>query len=88
MDRLQTLERPSWTRIVDHIEHAMMVGGVECVGIGSDFDGICVAPEGMEDCSCMSKIFDELSRRGWSASDIEKIAGGNFLRCWRDVSLL
>lgn len=84
MDRLQTLERPSWTRIVDHIEHAIKVGGVECVGIGSDFDGICVAPEGMEDCSCMGKIFDELSRRGWSSSDIEKIAGGNFLRCWRE----
>ncbi|MBO7510100.1 MAG: membrane dipeptidase, partial [Bacteroidales bacterium] len=86
MDRLQTLERPSWTRIVDHIEHAIKVGGVECVGIGSDFDGICVAPEGMEDCSCMGKIFDELSRRGWSSSDIEKIAGGNFLRCWRENS--
>ena len=84
MDRLQTLERPSWTRIVDHIEHAITVGGIECVGIGSDFDGICVAPEGMEDCSRMGRIFDELSRRGWSASDIEKIAGDNFLRCWRD----
>ena len=84
MDRLQTLGRPSWTRIVDHIEHAIQVGGVECVGIGSDFDGICVAPEGMEDCSQMGRIFDELSRRGWSASDIEKIAGGNFLRCWRE----
>ncbi|MBQ7516910.1 MAG: membrane dipeptidase, partial [Bacteroidales bacterium] len=67
-----------------HIEHAITVGGIECVGIGSDFDGICVAPEGMEDCSCMGKIFAELSRRGWSASDIEKIAGGNFLRCWRE----
>ncbi|MBP5538538.1 MAG: dipeptidase [Bacteroidales bacterium] len=88
MDRLQTLERPSWTRIVDHIEHAIKVGGVECMGIGSDFDGICVAPEGLEDCSQMGRIFDELSRRGWSASDIEKIAGGNFLRCWREVSLL
>lgn len=84
MDRLQTLERPSWTRIVDHIEHAIRVGGIECVGIGSDFDGICVAPEGMEDCSSMGKIFEELSRRGWSASDLEKIAGGNFLRCWRE----
>ena len=84
MDRLQTLERPSWTRIVDHIEHAAKVGGVEAVGLGSDFDGICVAPEGMEDCSCMPRIFDELSRRGWSSSDIEKIAGANFLRCWRD----
>ena len=84
-DRLRELSRPSWTRIVDHIEHAIQVGGVECVGIGSDFDGICVAPEGMEDCSRMPLIFEELSRRGWGSSDIDKIAGANFLRCWAEV---
>jgi membrane dipeptidase len=84
LDRLQALSRPHWTRIVDHIEHAIQVGGVECVGLGSDFDGICVTPEGMEDISCMPLIFEELCRRGWGSSDIEKIAGANFLRCWKD----
>ena len=84
MDRLKELSRPHWTRIVDHIEHAAQVGGVEAVGIGSDFDGICVAPEGMEDCSRMPLIFEELSRRDWNESDIAKIAGGNFLRCWQE----
>lgn len=82
LDRLQALERPSYCRVVDHIEHAIRVGGVEAVGLGSDFDGICVTPQGLEDISCMPLIFEELSRRGWAWSDIEKIAGQNFLRVW------
>lgn len=80
MDALKTLPRPSFTRIVDHIDHAVKVGGIDHVGIGSDFDGISVTPEGMEDVSMIGKVFDEMSRRGYRDSEIEKVAGGNFLR--------
>jgi membrane dipeptidase len=54
--------------------------GIDHVGLGSDFDGIAVAPEGMDDASCFSRIFDEMRLRGYSESDIEKVAGGNFFR--------
>jgi membrane dipeptidase len=54
--------------------------GIDHVGLGSDFDGIAVAPDGMEDASCFSRIFDEMRLRGYSGSDIEKVAGGNFFR--------
>ena len=50
------------------------------MGIGSDFDGIEVTPEGMEDISMMPKLFEELRRRGYSETDLEKIASGNFFR--------
>src|SRR5438034_391979 len=38
----------SYTRIVDHIDHIVKVAGIDHVGLGSDFDGIPSAPEGME----------------------------------------
>ena len=61
---------------------AVAFTGIDHVGLGSDFDGIAVTPEGMEDAGCFSRIFDELYSRGYSQEDVEKIAGGNFLRVW------
>ena len=75
----------SWTRIVDHIDHIVATGGVDHVGIGSDFDG-AVMPEGMEDASNLPKITEELLRRGYSEVDIKKILGGNMLRVMEDVA--
>jgi membrane dipeptidase len=56
------------------------IAGIDSVGIGSDFDGIELTPDGMEDISRMSRIFDELSYRGYSDADISKIASDNFFR--------
>jgi membrane dipeptidase len=77
---------PSYTRIADHIDHAVQVAGVDHVGLGSDFDGIeGLAPRGMEDWSKLPNLVRELARRGYSADDLEKILGGNVLRVIRDV---
>lgn len=86
-DELMALPRPSYKRVVDHIDHAVSIAGIDHVGIGSDFDGIEVTPEGLEDISFMPLIFDEMRSRGYSEEDIEKVAGGNFLRLLRHVSL-
>ena len=79
-DELMALPRPSYKRIADHIDHAVSLVGTDHVGLGSDFDGIEVTPCGLEDISMMPVLFDELRYRGYSESDIEKIAGANFLR--------
>ena len=71
--------------VADHIDHAVKVGGIEHVGIGSDFDGIEVTPKGLENVSKLPVLFDELRNRGYSDDAVEKIAGGNFLRVWNDV---
>lgn len=84
-DELQALPRPSYRRIVDHIDHVVGMVGIDHVGLGSDFDGIEVTPEGMEDISGFHLIFDELRRRGYSDEDMEKIAGGNFFRVLSQV---
>lgn len=81
LDRLKKLPRPDYRKVADHIDHAVSLVGVEHVGIGSDFDGISVAPEGLEDCSRIGVVFDELRIRGYDEAAISAIAGGNFLRC-------
>ena len=78
LNELQALNRPSYKLIVDHIDHVVNLVGIDHVGLGSDFDGIAVTPDGLEDVSMMPAIFDELRRRGYSADDLEKIASRNF----------
>jgi len=82
---IKDLPVPSYTAIADHIDHAVRVGGIEHVGLGSDFDGIDSAPKGMEDVSKLPDLVRELARRGYSEQDLKKILGGNLLRVMRQV---
>ncbi len=75
----------SFERIADLIDLAVLVGGVDLVGLGSDFDGIDSAPRGMEDVSKLPALVVELARRGYSEDDLAKILGGNLLRVMRHV---
>ncbi len=79
-DRLAALPRPGVDIICDHILHMVNVCGIEGVGIGTDYDGIEVTPQGLENISSFNVIFDALSSRGLTTGQIEKIAGGNILR--------
>ena len=74
--------------IVRHIMHIVSVGGIDCCCFGSDFDGINVTPEGLEDISRIGVIFEEMRKRGYSEDDIAKVAGGNFLRVMGEVQSL
>jgi membrane dipeptidase len=71
--------------VVDHIEHVADVAGVDHVGLGSDFDGVDMVPEGLEDVSCYPNITAELLRRGWSEPEIRKVLGQNVLRVMADA---
>jgi len=75
--------RATLKQVADHIEHVRKVAGSDHVGIGSDFDGIDTVPEGLEDVSKFPELFAELIRRGWSDSDLKKLAGQNVLRALR-----
>jgi membrane dipeptidase len=71
---------PRLADVADHIDHIRKVAGVNHVGIGSDYDGIPETPQGLEDVSAFPALFAELSRRGWSVADLQKLAGENVLR--------
>ncbi len=84
-DRLRELPRPGVKEIVDHVDHAVSLAGIDHVGLGSDYDGILVAPEGMEDVSKIGCIAQEMARRGYSSRDIEKVTGKNLMNVFRRV---
>jgi membrane dipeptidase len=71
--------------VVAHIDHAVKIGGIDAVGIGSDFDGVSCTPTGLEDVSKFPNLTRALLEKGYSAADIRKIYGGNILRVMRAV---
>lgn len=42
-------------------------------------------PEGLEDVSKYPDLFIELAERGWSREDLEKLAGKNIIRVFKDA---
>jgi membrane dipeptidase len=76
-------ERGTIHTLVDHIDHIVKVAGVDHVGIGSDYDGVSMLPEQLEDVSTYPYITQALLDRGYSHDDIKKINGGNLLRVMR-----
>jgi membrane dipeptidase len=71
--------------VVAHIDHVRQLAGIDAIGIGSDFDGIECAPQGLEDVSKFPALTRALLEKGYSPSDIKKIYGGNTLRLMRAV---
>ncbi|PJI87258.1 membrane dipeptidase [Sphingomonas koreensis] len=67
--------------VADHVEHIARVAGHDHVGLGADYDGISgTGPVGMKGVDSYPLLFAELARRGWSDTDLAKLAQGNILR--------
>jgi membrane dipeptidase len=80
------IPRPPLSSLIDHIDHIAKVAGVDHVGLGSDFDGVGGAtPQGIDSAADLPKITQALVDRGYSASDIRKILGGNVLRVFAEA---
>jgi len=73
------------SQVADHVEHLAKVCGFDCVGIGSDFDGIGDTPVGLEGVDKFPDLLAELAKRGWSDENLGKVAGGNVLRALREA---
>jgi membrane dipeptidase len=69
--------------VADHVEHVREVAGVDCVGLGGDFDGIASTPDGLVDVSTYPLLLDELRSRGWSTVELRKLGWDNTLRVLR-----
>jgi membrane dipeptidase len=78
------LPRVSYEKIIEHIDHAIKVAGVDHVGLGSDFDGANM-PYGMEDATKLPLLTESLLAKGYSENDVKKILGENTLRVMTEV---
>ncbi len=74
---------PSYTRIVDHIDHIKNVVGIDHAALGSDYDGVPSLPAGMRGAEDTVLVTYEMLRRGYSETDIRKVLGENFLRAMK-----
>jgi membrane dipeptidase len=80
-DNLPTIED-----VLDHIDHAIQVAGVDHVGLGADMYPRTPSPAGLRGVQDYPLITKGLKKRGYSKEDIRKILGGNFFRVWKEVT--
>jgi len=76
---------PTLEEVVAQIDHAVKIGGIDHVGIGTDFDGSNCVPAVLSDYTKFPILTKALLEKGYSADDIKKIYGGNMLRVMRAV---
>ena len=78
-------KRATLADVVKHINHVVQIAGVDAAGLGSDFDGIDCAPEGLDSVDKWPNLTRALLEEGYTAVEIRKIYGGNTLRLMEDV---
>jgi len=85
MESAEKLPPATLQDVVDQIDHAVKVGGIDHVGIGTDFDGVGCVPKELSSYDKFPALTRALLEKGYSAEEIEKIYGGNLLRVMRAV---
>jgi len=80
------LGRPGLDGFLDHVEHAIRVGGADCVALGSDWDGAIVPARGLEDVTTLPAVTAGLLGRGHSQEVVRKALGENALRVITEVT--
>jgi len=81
----KTLPLAPFSALIDHIDHVAQVAGIDHVGLGSDFDGFPILPEGINSAADLPKITTALYERGYTAEQLRKLLGGNLLRVFDEV---
>lgn len=86
IDRRWPVKRPTLGDVADHFDYVKkLLGSVDNLGFGSDFDGVPCVPEGLDDVSHLPDLTMELMRRGYTDAELTKILGGNLLRVFGEV---
>jgi membrane dipeptidase len=78
--------KPTIEDVLDHIDHAVKIAGVDHVGLGADMYPRTPSPVGIRGAHDYPNITRGLKNRGYSDEDVKKIMGGNLLRVWKKVT--
>ena len=72
--------------VIDQIDYAAKLIGIDHVGLGSDFDGVSGnLPEGLRNVADYPNLVAGLQARGYKDAEVKKVLGGNLLRVWAAV---
>jgi len=85
MESAAKLPPATMADVIAHIDHAVKIGGIDHVGIGTDFDGVGCVPSDLGSYDKFPNLTRALLEKGYTAEDIKKIYGGNLLRVMRAV---
>ena len=77
-------EYASIEKILAHIKHIKKIGGIQCIGLGTDFDGIEGDLE-IKDASYMQMLVERLEKAGFTPTEIEAICYKNVLRVYKEI---
>jgi membrane dipeptidase len=66
--------------VVAHAVHIRELAGIDHIGVGGDYDGVDVLPDGLADVSSYPALIAALLDAGWSEADCGKLAHGNLVR--------
>lgn len=70
--------------MIAHIKYIKKIAGIECVGLGTDFDGISSELE-IKDASMMPDLASALLQSGFNEEEVAKIFYQNVLRVYKEV---
>lgn len=70
--------------MIRHIQHMKQVGGIEVIGLGTDFDGIGNKVE-IADASQMQRLAQAMEQAGFTTGEIEAVFHGNVLRVYKEI---
>ena len=70
--------------MVSHMKHMKAVGGIQCIGLGSDFDGIDGNLE-MKSPSDLPALEQAMRKAGFLDYEIEAVFYGNVLRVYKEI---
>jgi membrane dipeptidase len=70
--------------VARHMQYLVDMGGEDCVGIGTDFDGFATPPDDLDNASRMPRLTQRLVADGHPADRVKKILGGNAIRALRE----
>lgn len=71
--------------VVAHLEHVLELGGEDTVALGGDWDGADPLVDGFRDIAHWRVLYEELLRRNYSKTLIEKLFYNNMMRIVREV---
>ena len=73
------------SKLIEHIKHILNVGGEDCLGLGSDFDGVDSLPQNISGVQSLPVLVQEMQKQRISSRIIDKICYENAYRYFQDI---